>query len=197
MRYFLPPMASLIPGSYDLYSPRLRLAVLPRASLRVSGDFEGLIRPILEGAMKNAGRALDVPENHIVIPVHELQVSHILDKFEEATVYPEEFSVPARAQQSIHYLISTVSYLIILFIRPTQFGDSSRNLTLDASEIRARDQANVRGSPHHLPARISALASLPKSFLPCISTRRYLQLRGCWRVSYTLRRTVTSRDIAL
>ena len=148
-------MPSLTPGSYDLYSPRLRLAVLPRASLHVSGDFEGLIRPILEGAMKNAGRALDVPENHIVIPVHELQVSLILDKFEEATVYPEEFSVPARAQQSIRYLISTVSYLSSLFIRPTQFGDSSRNLTLDASETRGWDQTNVRGSHHITCERVS------------------------------------------
>lgn len=98
-------MPSLNPGSYDLYSPRLRLAILPRASLHVTGDFEALIQPILEGATKSAGRAFDVPESHIVVPVHELQVSHILDKFEEATVYPEEFSVPARAQQSIRSVV--------------------------------------------------------------------------------------------
>ncbi|KAH9047389.1 IucC family-domain-containing protein [Lactarius hengduanensis] len=104
-RHFLAPVPPLTPGSYDLYSPRLRFAILPRASLHVTGDFEVLIQPILEGAMKNAGRALDVPENHIVVPVHELQVSHILDKFKEATVCPEEFSVPARAQQSIRSVI--------------------------------------------------------------------------------------------
>ena len=109
-RYFLPPMPSLTPGSYDLYSPRLRLAILPRASIHVTGDFEALIQPILEEAMKNAGRALDIPESHIVVPVHELQVSHILDKFEEAIVSPEEFSVPARAQQSVRYLFSSVSF---------------------------------------------------------------------------------------
>ncbi|KAH9041648.1 IucC family-domain-containing protein [Lactarius pseudohatsudake] len=104
-RHFLPPMPSLTPGSYDLYSPRLRFAILPRASIHVTGDFEALIQPILERATNNAGRALDVPENHIVVPVHELQVSHILDKFEEATVCPEEFSVPARAQQSVRSVI--------------------------------------------------------------------------------------------
>lgn len=104
-RYFLPPMPSLTPGSYDLYSPRLRLAILPRASLHVTGDFEALVQPILEGAMKNAGRKFDVPESHVVVPVHELQVSHILDKFKEATVYPEEFSVSARAQQSVRYFV--------------------------------------------------------------------------------------------
>ena len=97
-------MPPLTPGGYDLYSPRLRLAILPRASLHVTGNFEALIQPILEGAMKNAGRALDVPETHMVVPVHELQVPHILDKFKEATVFPEEFNVPALAQLSVRYL---------------------------------------------------------------------------------------------
>lgn len=102
-RQFLPPMTSLTPGSYDLYSPRLRLAALSRGSLNITGDFEALTRPILDAATRNAGKALDVPQDHIIVPVHELQVPHILEKFKEATVYPEEFSVPARAQQSIRY----------------------------------------------------------------------------------------------
>lgn len=104
-RHFLPPMPSLTPGSYDLYSPRLRLAILPRASLHVTGDFEALVQPILDGAKKNAGKTLNVPVTHVVVPIHELQVSHILDKFKEATVYSEEFSVAARAQQSLRSLI--------------------------------------------------------------------------------------------
>lgn len=102
-------MSPLTPGSYDLYSPHLRLTILPRASLHVTGNFEALIQPILEGAMKNAGTALNVPETHIVVPVHELQVPHILEKFKEATVLPGEFNVPALAQQSVRYLFSTVS----------------------------------------------------------------------------------------
>lgn len=106
-RQFLPPLTPLTPGSYDLYSPRLRLTALPRESLNVTGDFETLTRPIVDAAIRNAGKALDVPQNHIMVPVHELQVSHILDKFKDATVYPEEFSVPARAQQSIRYLFAS------------------------------------------------------------------------------------------
>lgn len=95
-----------------MYSPRIRLVALPRASLHITGDFEALTRPILEAAIRNAGKVLDVPENHVIVPVHELQVSHILQKFEEAMIHPEEFSVPARAQQSIRYvfcLLRTVS----------------------------------------------------------------------------------------
>jgi IucA / IucC family len=93
-----------MPGSYDLYSPRLRLAAFPRASLNVTGDFEASTRPILDATIRNAGKALDVPQDHVIVPVHELQVPHILEKFKEATIYPEEFSVPARAQQSVRYL---------------------------------------------------------------------------------------------
>lgn len=103
-RQFLPPLTPLTPGSYDLYSPLVRLAAFPRESLNVTGDFETLTRPILDAAIRNAGKALDIPQNHVIVPVHELQVSHILDKFKEATVCPEEFSVPAHAQQSIRYL---------------------------------------------------------------------------------------------
>src|SRR6267154_799501 len=102
-RLFLPPMTSLTPGSYNLHSPRLRLIALPRGSLHVTGDFEALTRPILDAAISNAGKALDVQQEHIIVPMHELQISHIQDKFEEATIYPEEFSVPALAQQSIRY----------------------------------------------------------------------------------------------
>lgn len=108
-RQFFPPIPSLAPGSYDLYSPRLRIAALPRGSLHVTGDFEALTRPILETATVNAAKALDVPQGHIIIPIHELQVPLILEKFKEATVFPEEFSVPARAQQSIRYCICEAS----------------------------------------------------------------------------------------
>jgi hypothetical protein len=104
-RQFLPPMTSLTPGSYNLYSPRLRLIALPRGSLNVTGDFEALTQPILDAAMSNAGKALDMRQEHIIVPTHELQIPHIQDKFKEATIYPEEFSVPAYAQQSIRYLV--------------------------------------------------------------------------------------------
>jgi siderophore synthetase component len=62
------------------------------------------MRPILEATIRNAGKTLDVSQDHVIVPIHELQVPHILDKFKEATIYPEEFNVLARAQQSIRYL---------------------------------------------------------------------------------------------
>ena len=78
--------------------PRLCLAAFHRESLYVTGDFETLTRPILDATIRNAGRALDVPQDYVIAPIHELQVPHFLDKFKEASVYPEEFSVSVRAQ---------------------------------------------------------------------------------------------------
>jgi hypothetical protein len=167
-RHFLPPMPSLTPGSYDLYSPRLRFAILPRESLHITGDFEALTRRVLEGAMKNAGRDFDVPEGHIAVPVHELQVSHILDKFKEAIVYPEEFSVCARAQQSVRYIYSSVSFLSSLLIRLGQVSDSSRNLTRDAPETWGWDQTNFRGS-HNIACERVSRPSLLRTSRSCLT----------------------------
>ncbi|KAI0058644.1 hypothetical protein BV25DRAFT_1964653 [Artomyces pyxidatus] len=104
-RHFLPPIPSFNPGTYDLYSPRIRLAAVPRENLKVTGDFEELTKPILDAAAANAQQELVVPENFVVVPVHELQVYHIVEKFPEADVYPGEFSVPAQAQQSIRSVV--------------------------------------------------------------------------------------------
>jgi hypothetical protein len=79
--------------------------------LNVTGAFEALTRPIIDAAISNAGKALDVRQEHIIVPTHELQIPHIQDKFKEATIYPEEFSVPACAQQSIRYLVRFVRLL--------------------------------------------------------------------------------------
>jgi hypothetical protein len=109
-RQMLLPADSFAPGSYDLYSPRLRLAAFPRASLNVAGDFEASTRPILDATARNAGKPLVVPRDYVMVPIHELQVPHIADKFEEAIVYPEEFSVPVHAQQSIRYLPASYGF---------------------------------------------------------------------------------------
>ncbi|KAJ3720377.1 IucC family-domain-containing protein [Lentinula raphanica] len=104
-RAFLPPMQDVSPGSYDLYHPNLRFVALPRASLKVTYEFEELTQPLREAAARNARQELDVPTDHLVIPVHELQVAHIKDKFKDAIIYPAEFSLPLLAQQSIRSVV--------------------------------------------------------------------------------------------
>jgi hypothetical protein len=100
-RYFLPPLPDYLPGTYDLYHTNLRLIAVPREDLKITYDFEGYSLPILVGMSKKAGRPLIVREGYVAIPVHELQVTHIQDKFNEVEIYPSEFSLPLLAQQSV------------------------------------------------------------------------------------------------
>lgn len=103
MRYFLPPLPDYSPGVYDLYHPTLRVIAIPRENLNITYDFETYTHPIIAAVSRCAGRELDVADGYVVIPVHELQLVHIQDKFKEAVIYPEEFSLPLLAQQSIRY----------------------------------------------------------------------------------------------
>jgi len=102
-RYFLPPLPDYPPGIYDLYHTSLRLIAVPKENLNITYDFEGYVQPILDAMSKKAGRPLAVCQGFVAIPVHELQVAHVQDKFSEAEIYAAEFSLPLLAQQSIRY----------------------------------------------------------------------------------------------
>lgn len=100
MRYFLPPLPDYAPGTYDLCHPKLRLVAIPKENLNITYDFEEYVQPILDAMSRKAGHPLIVSDGYVGIPVHELQVTHIQDKFSEAVIYPAEFSLPLLAQQS-------------------------------------------------------------------------------------------------
>ncbi|KAF5366545.1 hypothetical protein D9758_008969 [Tetrapyrgos nigripes] len=131
-RIYLPPMTPLTPGSYDLYNPLLRFISLPRSSANVTYEFEELTRRIGEAASaadtnsnsnstqgangvtangKEAKNLIDlIPKDHVLIPIHELQIPHIKQKFgKEAVVYGEEWTVGVKAQQSIRSIILPTS----------------------------------------------------------------------------------------
>ena len=74
---------------------------MPRENLHITYDFEKHTQPILDAMSKNAGRPVLVIDGHVVVPIHELQLVYIQDKFKEVVIYPEEFSLPMLAQQSI------------------------------------------------------------------------------------------------
>lgn len=100
-RKFLPPIPDFKPGQFDLHHPILRLVALPRDVLKITYDFEELTSPVIKAAGKQAGKSLIAPPGHVIIPIHELQVHHIQDKFPEAHIFPKEFSLPLQAQQSL------------------------------------------------------------------------------------------------
>ncbi|KAJ3504978.1 hypothetical protein NLJ89_g7657 [Agrocybe chaxingu] len=97
----------LIFRSVDLLHPRLRFISIPKENAKITYDFERLTKPLLEAAYTEVGKPLEIQEGHVVVPVHELQVFHIKDKFPEASIYPEEFNLPLLAQQSIRSVVLT------------------------------------------------------------------------------------------
>jgi hypothetical protein len=98
---FLPPIPDTPPGSYDLYHPKLRFVGVAREKLNITYDFEKYTKPLIDAASATAGEPLPVPENFVVVPVHELQVHHIQSKFPDATIFPAQFAIPILGQQSI------------------------------------------------------------------------------------------------
>ncbi|KAG5642423.1 hypothetical protein DXG03_002797 [Asterophora parasitica] len=109
-RYFLPPLPDFAPGAVDLYHPKLRLVALPKENLHITYDFEAHTKPVIAAMSKNAGRQLVIREGFVAIPVHELQVVHVQDKFKEAEIYPSEFSLSLLAQQSIRSVVVPEAY---------------------------------------------------------------------------------------
>lgn len=103
-RIFLSPIPDLAPGEYDLYNPRVRLASVPRSNLHITGEFERELTPLVTAAMKTA-ETLNISEDRVLVPIHELQVHHVKSKFPEIEVLPEQYSVSAQAQQSIRSMI--------------------------------------------------------------------------------------------
>jgi hypothetical protein len=74
---------------------------MPRDSLKITYNFEELLAPLLQAASRTAGRQMEVPPDSVVVPVHELQLYHIREKFPEVHVFPAEYHLPLLAQQSI------------------------------------------------------------------------------------------------
>ncbi|KAF7312080.1 hypothetical protein MIND_00220300 [Mycena indigotica] len=109
-RMLLPPIQDIIPGSYDLYHTTLRFVAFPRESLKITYDFERLTTPLREAATATAGKELVVPEDFVIVPVHELQIAHIEAKFPEAIIIGPEFCLPILGQQSIRSVVVPNAY---------------------------------------------------------------------------------------
>lgn len=101
IRSFLPPLADYAPGTYDFNHVKLRFVSVPKNQLKITNDFEEYIKPVIEAASRHTSTQLRVPADHLILPVHELQIVHIQDKFPDVKILPPAFTVSAYAQQSI------------------------------------------------------------------------------------------------
>lgn len=103
-RHAVPPLPHQDPRSRDWKHPQIRFAFVQRSRLDVLGPFETEIRPITELAIRASGRPLPEKDGCVVVPVYDLQVANIRDKFPEVEILDEEFSIPSLAQASIRYV---------------------------------------------------------------------------------------------
>ena len=155
-RGFLPPLADEQLSTYDFLHPHLRYVSLPRQQLKILYEFEKLTAPLLAQACEKAGTHVEAPSHHVVIPVHELQVVHIKDKFPDAFIFPESINTPLRAQQSLRcvFLVFELNLLTTLtrsVVLPGFFGDLQLKLALGVkltSAVRTISPESAYFGPH-------------------------------------------------
>jgi hypothetical protein len=68
------------------------------------GPFEKEIRRITELATRSSGMPLPQRDGCIIVPVYDLQIANIRDKFPDVEILNEKFSIPALGQASIRYV---------------------------------------------------------------------------------------------
>lgn len=101
-----PPMKPLTPGSYDLEHPNVRLVGIPRGSAVLRGDYETLSIELVNAMIEASGtdvktfRAQYDPD-YVYIAIHELQIPNVQDKFSDALIFPESYSIPVEALASL------------------------------------------------------------------------------------------------
>ncbi|KAF4613986.1 hypothetical protein D9613_007630 [Agrocybe pediades] len=90
---------------YDWYHPKIRFVRALKNQLNILGEFSAIANELATTAAKNAGVSLDYSDDHIFVPVHELQISNISTRFKDVEILDEKVFLPAQAQSSIRTVI--------------------------------------------------------------------------------------------
>ncbi|VDC02812.1 unnamed protein product [Peniophora sp. CBMAI 1063] len=101
-RRTLPPLQPLTPATRDWYRPKVRFAVVSRSRVDIRGDFEARILDLVKVAAAHTGASLpEIPPDRLIMPVYDLQVANIEDKFPDVQILPESISIQTQAQASL------------------------------------------------------------------------------------------------
>lgn len=96
-RKSFPPMPPIKPGQSSLVTPSLRVIAVPKGSMKLRGDFEQYAVPLMRAMQVDPA---EYPE-HVLVPVHELQIPNIQQKFPDAVILSERHSITAQSLTSI------------------------------------------------------------------------------------------------
>jgi hypothetical protein len=72
--------------------------------LDIVGPFEREIRPITELVARTSGLPLPRRDGCAIVPVYDLQIANLRDKFPNVEILDEKFSISSLAQASIRYV---------------------------------------------------------------------------------------------
>jgi hypothetical protein len=116
------------PGEYDFYHPIIRFVTIPRRSMKIMGIWEDLVLRLVRVAIsdsasrekgENAEERLQQltdgmeREGRIVIPVHELQLPHVLEKIKDVRMLGGEWRLEGEALASLRCVCLNLSLLLI------------------------------------------------------------------------------------
>src|SRR5882757_8384851 len=110
-RHAVPPLPFQDPQNRDWKHPRIHFAAVPRSRLDIIGPFEREIRCITELAARSLGMPLSQRDGCVIVPVYDLQITNIRDKFPNVEILDDEFSIPSLSQASIRYVSSAMASL--------------------------------------------------------------------------------------
>jgi hypothetical protein len=74
--------------------------------MSILGNFETQTQLLLSLISDDSSAALQSNKDSLIVPVHEMQVSSIRDKFTDVEILPESVSVPALGQSSVRQVPS-------------------------------------------------------------------------------------------
>ncbi|KAI9300073.1 hypothetical protein BJ944DRAFT_171418 [Cunninghamella echinulata] len=98
------PMPPLNPEETNLEHPKVRLLAIPKENIQLRGDFEELSKPLIDlmlSADQDNNKFREEWANHILMPVHELQLPNTKALFPQAHIFPESIHVTVESLTSI------------------------------------------------------------------------------------------------
>ncbi|CAO3639591.1 unnamed protein product [Cunninghamella blakesleeana] len=100
------PMPPLNPEETNLEHPKVRLLAIPKENVQLRGDFEDISKKLVDIMLKNGNQDVEKIRNeewanHILMPVHELQLPNTKALFPKAHIFPEAIHVTVDSLTSI------------------------------------------------------------------------------------------------
>ncbi|KAK1219366.1 hypothetical protein PQX77_017890 [Marasmius sp. AFHP31] len=101
-------MLPTAPPEYNWYIPTIRFVKVARKNISLRGPFVDMLNNLLHKKEALKQLAPRCGDDHILMPVHELQLQNITSAFPDVEVLPPEASFRAHAQTSIRQVVTVI-----------------------------------------------------------------------------------------